>query len=173
MPRPSSCSPAKMMSSPKILQHWLAASEIRDGAIDWRGRRVVTLFDDDGNLLDLRTYPRLASRLKRFSAPLTDRSIVRNGSPWYRTIDRIRPKDWMRPKLLIPELTRTPRIALDCSGAVPSHGVYAIFAPRDRLDLLHERLRDGGLARALNPIAPRVQQRYIRCYKRFLLRIRL
>lgn len=158
---------------PELLQHWLAASEIRDGAIDWRGRRVVTMFDNDGNLLDLRNYPRLASRLKRFAAPLADRFIVRNGAPWYRTIDRIRPIDWQRPKLLIPELTRVPRVALDCSGVVPSHGVYAIFAPSDRLELLHERLRDGGLARALEPVSPRVKQSYVRCYKRFLLRIRL
>lgn len=157
----------------ELLQPWLPASDIRDGAIYWSGRRVLILFAADGTLLDLCTYPRLASRLRRFAAPLTGRAIVRNGSPWYRTIDRIRPQDWTRPKLLIPELAKTPRVALDRSGAVPSHGVYAIFAPRDRLDLLHERLQDGGLARALEPIAPRVQQTYVRCYKRFLLRLRL
>ena len=153
---------------PELLRPWVGSSEVRDGSVDWSGRRVVVLFDDDGRLRDLRRFPRLESRLEKFIPELAKRWIVRNGAPWYRTIDRIRAVDWIRPKLLVPELAKVPRIALDRSGAVPSHGIYAIFGPGDRIEALYEILRDGGLARALDGIAPRLKGDYTRCYKRFL-----
>ena len=156
---------------PELLRPWIGASEVLDGSIEWSGRRVVILFDDDGRLLDLRRFPRLQRRLRRFTHTLRSRWIVRHGAPWYRTIDRIRPVDWTRPKLLVPELAKVPRIAVDRSGAVPSHGIYAIFAPDDRIEDLYRVLYDGGLARALDGIAPRLKGNYVRCYKRFLREI--
>jgi len=68
-------------------------------------------------------------------------------------------------------LAKVPRLAIDRSGAIPSHGVYAIFAPQDDVEALYEKLRDGKLARALDGIAPKVKGEYVRCYKRFLERI--
>ena len=56
---------------------------------------------------------------------------------------------------------------------MPSHGTYAIFAPDDHIEDLYEVLRDGGLARALDGIAPRLKGNYTRCYKRFLSGIRI
>ena len=158
---------------PELLAPWIDASEIIEGSINWQGRHVVVLFDDNDHLINLRLFPRLERRLRTFGPALTQRSIVRNGAPWYRTIDRIRRSDWLRPKLLIPELARIPRVTIDRSGVVPSHGVYAIFAPRDRIEPLYETLRDGGLARALEGIAPRLKGNYTRCYKRFLAEIRI
>lgn len=158
---------------PELLRPWIDSSEVLDGSVEWSGRRVVVLFDDDGQLRDLRRFPRLERRLKKFIPELTKRWIVRNGAPWYRTIDRIRVVDWSRPKLLVPELAKVPRIALDRSGAVPSHGIYAIFGPGDRVEDLYEIFRDGGLARALDGIAPRLKGNYTRCYKRFLSKIRI
>lgn len=158
---------------PELLRPWIHASEVLDGSIVWQGRQVVTMYDDDGDLLDLRSFPRLERRLKRFLPELTNRYIVRNGAPWYRTIDRISTAQWQRPKLLVPELAKSPRVALDRSGAVPSHGVYAIFAPADTIDRIYHNLRDGGLARALDGIAPKLKGNYTRCYKRFLSRIRI
>ena len=158
---------------PELLRPWIHGSEILDGSIAWQGRHVVAMFTDDGNLLDLQSFPRLERRLKRFLPELTDRYIVRNGAPWYRTIDRISAAEWQRPKLIVPELAKSPRVAFDRSGAVPSHGVYAIFAPADRIEHIYNTLRDGGLARALDGIAPRLKGNYTRCYKRFLSRIRI
>ena len=157
----------------ELLHPWIESSDVLDGSIGWSGRRVVVLFDDDGRLHDLRRFPRLGRRLRRFTHALRNRWIVRNGAPWYRTIDRIRAVDWRRPKLLVPELAKVPRIAVDRSGAIPSHGVYAIFAPDDRIEDLYDVLRDGGLARALDGIAPRLKGNYTRCYKLFLAEIRI
>ncbi len=157
---------------PELLQPWIDSSEIREGAVEWRGRRVVVMYGDDGKLIDLDGYPMLTARLKRFADKLEQRSIVRSGAVWYRTIDRIRARDWARPKLVVPELAKLPRLAIDHSGAIPSHGVYAIFAPDDNVEVLYEMLNDGKLAQALEGISPKVKGGYLRCYKRFLSAIR-
>lgn len=158
---------------PELLQPWIDSTEISEGAIRWRGRHVIAMDRDDGKQVDWREFPLLKSRLERFKGKLRQRSIVRNGTAWYRTIDRVRARDWDRPKLVVPELAKIPRIAIDRSGAIPSHGVYAIFAPDDDVDTLYEKLRDGKLAQALEGISPKVKGGYLRCYKRFLSAVRL
>ena len=153
---------------PELLRPWVDGSEIKEGSVQWRGRRVIVMHDNDGKLIDLKCFPSLRARLKRFRNKLQQRSIVINGAPWFRPIDRVKAADWSRPKLLVPELAKVPRVAIDRSGAVPSHGVYAIFAPDDDAEALYERLRDGTLAKAIAKIAPRVKGGYVRCYRRFL-----
>lgn len=152
----------------ELLHPWIDGSEISEGNVTWRGRRVVAMHDDDGRLIDLDRFPLLAARLERFRTKLAHRSIIRNGAPWYRTIDRTRAVDWTRPKLVLPELAKVPRLAVDKSGAIPSHGVYAIFAPDNDVDTLYENLKDGRLAQALADVAPKVKGGYVRCYRRFL-----
>jgi adenine-specific DNA-methyltransferase len=158
---------------PELLRPWIDGSEIMEGVTNWTGRRVIVMYGRDGKLIDPKNFPSLNSRLKRFKKRLKNRSIVRDGAEWFRPIDRLRAEDWKRPKLLIPELAKTPRVAIDLSGAIPSHGVYAIFAADDDVKTLYEKLCDGRLARALDGIAPKVKGGYVRCYKRFLLEIRL
>lgn len=157
----------------KLLRPWVDGSEIMEGSLAWRGRRVIVMHGKDGKLIEPKEFPLLNARLKRFRRELKQRSIVINGARWFRPIDRVRTADWTRPKLLIPELAKIPRVTIDRSGAVPSHGVYAIFAPDDDVDALYEKLRDGKLAKALDGVAPKVKGGYVRCYRRFLLMVRV
>lgn len=153
---------------PALLSPWISASEIRDGEMRWAGRHIMVMNEPDGSLRELDAFPLAKARFEKFHAELQERSIVRAGAAWYRPIDRVRAADWARPKLLVPELAKVPRVALDMSGAIPSHGVYAIFAPDDDLESLYGQFKDGTLPRALESIAPRVKGGYLRCYKRFL-----
>jgi len=155
----------------EILRPWIDTSEITDGCIVWRNRRVIAMHSDGGKLIDLEQFPMAHARLTRFRAMLRKRAIVRNGAPWFRPIDRICPADWARPKLLIPEIAKVPRVAMDRSGAIPSHGVYAVFAPHGKIDTLYEQLLSGGLAQALEGLAPKIKGGYFRCYKQFLEQI--
>lgn len=160
----------------ELLAPWLSAPEVRDGAIDATGRRVICLYDESGRLRDLAEFPFARARLFRFKTRLEARSVVRDHkAPWFRPIDRVYAAAWSAPKLLIPELAKKPRVALDVSGAVPSHGVYAIFAATADADLeaLYLKLSDGGLARVVTGHAPKVKGGYFRCYKRILESIRL
>jgi hypothetical protein len=171
------CTPAFVLElsendvEPELLRPWIDSSEIIEGRIEYRGRKVVTVYDASGKLVDLRKYPLLASRLRAHKKALDRRSIVIAGAKWYRTIDRVQINEWDRPKLLIPELAKVPRIAIDLSGAIPSHGVYAVFAANDDVQKIFELLANGKLARALEGIAPWVKGNYVRCYKRFLNQI--
>ena len=157
----------------ELLQPWVSASEVLEGAVAWGGRRVIAMNQPDGKLIKLDQFPMLKNRLTRFRKRLRTRSIVMNGAPWYRPIERVIPEKWNRPKLLIPELAKVPRVAIDRSGAIPSHGVYTIFVPDDDIDGLHRRLCDGRLADALAKVAPTIKGGYFRCYRRFLLMIRV
>lgn len=157
----------------ELLQPWVSASEVMEGAITWRGRHVIAMNQPDGKLINIDHYPMLKRRLTGFRKQLEKRSIVKNGSPWFRPIDRVIPKIWSRPKLLVPELAKVPRVAIDRSGVIPSHGVYAIFAQDDEIDRLYERLSGGRLADALANVAPTIKGGYFRCYRRFLLMIRV
>jgi len=156
-----------------LLANWVAATEIGEGRIAWAGRRVVIMNDAEGRLIDLKQLPKLSARLERYREKLSARAIVRNGATWFRPIDRVRKIDWARPKILVPELARTPRCAIDRTGMIPGHGVYAIFAPGDDVDWLYEQLGKGQLSRALRKLAPRVKGDYVRCYKRFLEMVRI
>lgn len=158
---------------PELLHPWLDSSEIRESTVEWRGRQVVSLFDRNRNLVELHRFPRLERRLRRFAPKLRARYIVKHGAPWYRTIDSLRATDWTRPKLLIPGLAKVPRLAIDRSGAVPSHGLYVIFAQDEQVDAIYERLRDGQLAKALEGLAPTLKRGYVRCYKHFLVKMRV
>jgi len=152
----------------ELLVPWIDAREIEEGNVRWQGRRVIALHDAGGALRNLRDFPRAANHLCHHRKRLELRSIVHAGAVWYRPIDRVIARDWQRPKLVLPEMAKLPRLAIDRSGAIPSHGVYAIFAPDDDVDKLYDRLRDGGLARALIGISPKVKGGYVRCYRRFL-----
>jgi len=147
---------------------------VQEGRIERTGQRVIALHSFDGSLLPLSRFPEAYRRLRRFREILANRSIVRiSGLPWYAPIDRVMPCDWQAPKLLIPELSKVPRLASDNLGGIPSHGVYAVFAQNaGALDDLDAFWRDGGLGRALEGGAPKVKGGYVRCYKRFLNQLR-
>lgn len=152
----------------ELLHPWVDTRDVHAHGVVWSGRRVIVPFDKDGVLIDLNRFPVLTARFRHYKERLEGRYIVRNGAAWYRTIDRIRLADWSAPKLLIPELAKVPRVAIDRSGAVPSHGIYCIFSHGRDIEEVYDRLRDGKLARAIEPLAPKVKGSYVRCYRRFL-----
>lgn len=160
----------------ELLAPWVDGSGVREGTIDTRGRRVICMHDEAGRLRDLDAFPMARARLERRRDRLSLRSIVRTqAAEWYRPIDRVIAGVWAPPKLLIPELAKSPRVALDESGAVPSHGVYAIFATTQDADIyaLNVYLSNGKLSELLSGIAPRIKGGHIRCYKGILNNVRI
>jgi hypothetical protein len=155
----------------RLLHPWFDSTEIFDGSLKWRGRRVIALYDDNGQLLDLRRFPLARRRLRAYRDRLSARAVVRAGAVWYRPIDKVVPSLWRRPKLIVPGIAKIPRIAFDHSGAVPSHGAYAIFGSSESLSALYEKLRGDGLANAIEGIAPRIKGGYVRCYGAVLRQI--
>ena len=112
---------------PELLAPYVRASEVREGEVLPGGDLVITMHDMKGLLRRLEDYPRLATWLKGHRPLLEERACVKGGGAWYRSIDRVRVEDWKRPKILVPEIAKVPRVAIDWDGLIPSHGVYAIF----------------------------------------------
>ena len=155
----------------ELLAPFLRASDLRNGQLAYSDRRIICMHSADGRLLDPANYPRTLRRLRKFKQKLSNRSIVeKNGAPWYRPIDTVQADRWAKPKLLVPELSKHPRAVLDTSGAVPSHGIYAIVPESDDADIegLAARLSEDGLFKAVEGLAPMVKGGYLRCYKSIL-----
>lgn len=157
----------------ELLAPFLRASDLRNGQLSYDDRRIICMHGEDGRLLDLANYPRTLRRLSKFKQRLSNRSIVDKGAPWYRPIDTVQAHRWRKPKLLVPELSKNPRAVLDISGAVPSHGIYAIVPESDDADIeaLAARLSGDGLLKAVEGLAPMVKGGYLRCYKTILERV--
>lgn len=163
--------PAEDEIEQELLAPWIDGTEIGEGEVRWGRRKVITMHTKEGKLRRLEEFPLAMAHMEMFRSRLEARSICKRGAPWYRPIDKVQHSTWLRPKLLIPELAKVPRVALDTSGAIPSHGVYAIFSPDDDLSALHRQLADGGLLAAISHSSPKVKGGYFRCYRRFLDRI--
>jgi adenine-specific DNA-methyltransferase len=161
----------------ELLAPFVAASDIQqDGSIRSSGKKVVCLHDDSGRLRDIADYPRAIAFMERHRTRLEGRSIcVRHGAPWFRPIDRVSAAVWRAPKLLIPELSRVPRVALDKSGSVPAHGVYAVIGNQNCIDIedVHCVLNNGGLEEMSRGQTSLIKGGYRRCYKKFLLTLTL
>lgn len=170
------CTPAYVVSNetadgiePELLTAWVDGRDVSEEGLRAASRQVLTMNGADGRLIDLADFPGAARHLEAYRTVLSSRAVVRvSGKAWYAPIDRVHAADWARPKLLVPELAKEPRVCMDLTGAIPSHGVYAVFAPDDDLEPLLAAWSDGGLGRALKGKAPMVKGGYIRCYKRFL-----
>ena len=170
------CTPAYVVGpeaakdiEPELLTPWVDGRDVGSTGMRPASRFVVTMHGRDGKLIELDQFPGALAHLERHRSSLEARAIVQvSRKIWYSPIDRVLAEDWSRPKLLVPELAKEPRVALDLTGAIPSHGVYAVFAPDDDLASLLFSWREGGLAKALKGKAPMVKGGYVRCYKRFL-----
>lgn len=163
----------------ELLIPYLRPREIVGDRVVWGGNSVINVCSPGGDLISLEKYPRTSRHFETFKDRLQERACVK-GKPgghhfyrWYRTIDRIDPKIWSKHKILLPEIIRNPRVALDDGGHVPSHGIYAIFSDRWPLPLLRDLMASGVFGLVMECIAPRLNGNYKRCYKRFLSRLPL
>jgi adenine-specific DNA-methyltransferase len=109
------------------------ASDIRTGALQWDGSCLVNPWQD-GTLVDLGRYPRLAAYLDANESAVRARHIAKKRpASWYRTIDRVDPDLAALPKLLLPDIKAASHPVLDEGGFYPHHNLY--FVTSERWDL--------------------------------------
>lgn len=114
----------------------LLAKDTVDGTANWSGTYLVNPWED-GRLVDLTEYPRLAAHLKEHDAAVRGRHVAqKNPAGWYRTIDRVEPGLAEQQKLLLPDIKAHPHPVLDDGRYYPHHNLYFITSTGWDLEVL-------------------------------------
>ena len=126
--------------------------DLHSGTFDWQGNYLVNPWGEDGSLVSLDDYPRLARYLSKHTG-LHDRHIAkRTPDSWYRTIDKVHADLTCRPKLLLQDMKAYIHPVLESGGHYPHHNLYYVVSDSWDMEVL------GGL------LLSRVAQAFIEAY---------
>jgi hypothetical protein len=137
---------------------------------------VVSPWADDGSLVDLRAYPRLAAYLAPHRDQLARRHTAKRDADrfWYKTIDRITPGLAREAKLLVPDIRGDgDAIAYDPGTLYPHHNLYYMTSAEWDLRALQAVLRSGIAKLFVEAYAVRIGGGYLRFQAQYLRRIRI
>jgi DNA-binding transcriptional regulator YiaG len=148
--------------------------DIVTGSVKWQGNGVLNPFADDGKLVPLAKYPRLAHYLETHGPEIRRRHVSKkNPNSWYRTIDRIYPSLTFRPKLLIPDIKGEANIVLEDGKLYPHHNLYFIVSDDWDLRALQAVLLSGIARLFVATYTTRMRGGYLRFQAQYLRRIRI
>lgn len=126
--------------------------DLMSGAFKWQGHYLVNPWADDGRLVSLREYPKLATYLSQHPA-IRERFVAKRApDSWHRTIDKVHANITDRPKLLLQDMRATIHPVLEGGGHYPHHNLYYIVSDQWDMEVL------GGL------LLSRVAQAFIEAY---------
>ena len=148
--------------------------DIESGSVTWRGYGVLNPFGDDGKLVPLQDFPRLAKYLNANGAAIKARHVSKkNPNGWYRTIDRIYPALTNQPKLLIPDIKGEAHIVYEEGRYYPHHNLYFITSETWDLRALEAILKSGIARLFVSTYATKMRGGYLRFQAQYLRRIRV
>ena len=148
--------------------------DIDSGSVKWRGFGVINPFSDQGGLVDLAEFPKLARYLDTHGDAIKARHVSkRNPTDWYRTIDRITPSLARRPKLLIPDIKGEAHIVFESGKLYPHHNLYFIVSDEWDLKALRALLMSGIARLFVSTYSTKMRGGYLRFQAQYLRRIRI
>ncbi len=150
--------------------------DVRKGLLEWSGSGVINPYNDDGSLVDLDLYPKLAAYLAPHFELLAKRHTAKENvtKRWYKTIDRITPSLTWEPKLLIPDIRGDgDSIAYDEGTVYPHHNLYYVTSTEWDLQALQAVLRSGIAHLFVEAYSTRLGGGYLRFQAQNLNRIRI
>jgi adenine-specific DNA-methyltransferase len=154
---------------PLVMRDDIERGHIRDG-----GRFVINVFRDDGGLVDLAQYPKLARYLKGNATAIRKRHVAQKApANWYRTIDRVYPKLVGTPKLLVPDIAGSNEVAFDVGHYHPHHNLYFVTSDQWDLEVLGGLLSSRVALFFVWSYAVKMRGGYLRFQAQYLRRIRL
>lgn len=148
--------------------------DIVDGEIKNAKRYVINTFHDDGGVIDLKDYPKLAKYFESHSEDLRKRHVAqKNPAAWYRTIDRVYPALVKVPKLLIPDIASSNTIVYEEGHYHPHHNLYFVTSEAWDLEVLGGLLSSKVALFFVWSYAVKMRGGYLRFQAQYLRRIRL
>lgn len=126
--------------------------DLMSGTFTWQGNYLVNPWAEDGSLVPIEDYPRMAAYLEG-SPALKERFVARKSpKAWYRTIDKVQAGLVDQPKLLIQDMKTTIHPVLEPGGHYPHHNLYYVVSDQWDMEVL------GGL------LLSRIAQAFIEAY---------
>ncbi len=148
--------------------------DIQSGEVDWRGQGVINPFAENGNLVNLNDYPKLARYLEERKDVIARRHCAQKApANWYRTIDRIWPSLAKKPKLLIPDIKGEAHIVYEPGRLYPHHNLYYVISETWDLRALQAVLLSSIAKLFVATYATRMRGGYLRFQAQYLRRIRI
>jgi hypothetical protein len=89
-------------------------------------RRVINVWTEEGELVDLSAYPKLSAYLEPHHTLLAARACVGEPRQWYRSIDKISLRRMAAPKVLVVGMAKYARVGLDHGGNQHGNALYAL-----------------------------------------------
>jgi len=126
--------------------------DLMSGTFDWKGHYLINPWADDGSLVSLTDYPRMAAYLS--SHPdLRERFVAKKDpTSWHRTIDKVQASLTAKPKLLLQDMKTTIHPVLEPGGHYPHHNLYYVISDTWDMEVL------GGI------LLSRIAQAFIEAY---------
>ncbi len=148
--------------------------EIDQGRIRDARRYVINTFRDEGGVVNLADYPKLARYLKANMPAVRKRHVAQKApANWFRTIDRVYPKLVGTPKLLIPDIAGANEVAYDEGKFHPHHNLYFVTSDQWDLEVLGGLLSSRVALFFVWSYAVKMRGGYLRFQAQYLRRIRL
>jgi hypothetical protein len=159
---------------PERLVPLVMREDINHGKIRDAGRYVINAFRDEGGVVDLANYPKLARYLELHTAAIRKRHVAQKApANWFRTIDRVYPKLVGTPKLLIPDIAGANEVAYDKGRFHPHHNLYFVTSDQWDLEVLGGLLSSRVALFFVWSYAVKMRGGYLRFQAQYLRRIRL
>ncbi len=154
---------------PLVMRNDIDGGQIRDSR-----RFVINTFGNDGRVVDLNEYPRLARYLTDHEANLKRRHVAqRTPASWFRTIDRVYPDLVAVPKLLVPDIAGSNEVVFDAGHFHPHHNLYFITSDVWEMEVLGGLLSSRVALFFVWSYAVKMRGGYLRFQAQYLRRIRL
>lgn len=146
--------------------------DILTGEVQWQGRGVINPFDDDGKLVRLEEYPRLAQYLEERRDVIAGRHVATKApANWYRTIDRIHPAITGREKLLIPDIKGDAAIVYEPGKLYPHHNLYFVTSSTWDVRALQTVMKSGIARLFVSLYSTKMRGGFLRFQAQYLRRI--
>jgi len=152
----------------------VTTKDVETGEVQWRGLGVINPFEQDGRLVDLGSYPKLARYFSEHQAAIAGRNCAKSHpQSWYRTIDRIHYGLTFQQKLLIPDIKGRANVVFENGRYYPHHNLYYITSDEWNLHALRAVLMSGIAKLFVAAYSTRMRGGYLRFQAQYLRRIRI
>lgn len=111
----------------ELLLPLLKAKDVSGVDIEWQGNYLINPYAENGKLIDLQKYPLAKKYFNSHQKELSQRHTAKkNPTKWYKTIDRVCPALLKKPKVILPDISKSRFIHTDAGIYYPHHNLYYI-----------------------------------------------